>query len=587
VKEEKYVLDYAKWVNAKDANWYSDDPILTRYARRYLSENMLNYVEPALDKAGQLIAEAVDERAAYTDRDGSPKLIRYDKTGQEINEVWHNEGYLQTIRDVYGTGVVAFRYDEQAPEKVPFFVNSILLYLICEAEIGIACPVGLTQSTAFVLEKFGSEEQKAAYLTRLASLDPEEFAQGATFLTEINGGSDVGSIETVARKVGDHYLLTGEKWFASNCDAEIAIALARVNDKPSTKGLGIFLVPRTLPSGERNQITIRRLKDKLGSRAVPTGELVLNEAVGYLIGDENLGFKYMAEALNMSRLDTALCGLAFARRAFLEGVLYCRQRVTFGQTVIHYPMVQETLIDIMTEIEAGFALSASMIRLFDSVHTYNTAGESDTALLRMLLSLAKYRLSELGVTATKRVMELHGGNGYIEEYPIPRLMRDALVNPIWEGPANIQSLEVLKGLQRNGSAVFLHALRQTLDSVKSERLQKRKAELQLKTDHLETAFAHVLGQNPVRQSALAKKLADMMYDLFAAVSLLEEAAYDLEKGDGDGRRAVILEHWMGKVLTPEPDYGLFSQHELSAELFDTLITFKKVILQKEAVESSL
>jgi acyl-CoA dehydrogenase len=579
------MLNYGQWVNARDANWYLDDPILTRYAHRYLSDVMLKYVEPALCHAGRLVAEDVDERAAYTDRDGSPKLIRYDKKGQEINEIWHNDGYWQTVRDVYGTGVVAFRYDKEAPEVVPFFVNSILLYLICEAEIGMACPVGLTQSTAFVLEKFGSAEQKQMYLTRLASLDPKMFAEGATFLTEINGGSDVGAIETVARKEGDHYLLTGEKWFASNCDAEIAIALARVNDKPSTKGLGIFLVPRTLSNGERNHITIRRLKDKLGSRAVATGELVLNDAVGYLIGEEELGFKYMAEALNVSRLDTALCGLAIARRAFLEGVLYSQERVAFGQTIIHYPMVQETLVDIMTEIEAGFALSARMIQLFDSIHTYNTATESDAGLLRIVLSLAKYRLSELGVTATKRIMELHGGNGYIEEYPIPRLMRDALVNPIWEGPANIQCLEVLKGLQRNGPDPFLNELRRVVGGVSHERLANLKTLLQPKIDHLESAITHVLKQREHRQSALAKKLGDMMYDLVSAVSLLEEAEYDLNSVNPDGRRALVLENWIKKVLSPELDYGIFSTKELSSELFDTFIAFKQVNVQKESVES--
>ncbi|MGB8955402.1 MAG: acyl-CoA dehydrogenase family protein, partial [Tumebacillaceae bacterium] len=297
------MIRYEQWENGNDSNWYTDDPILTRYAKRYLSGVMLNYMEETFVKTGALAAGPIDQRAVHTDREGAPRLIRYNRKGEEINAVWYNEGYRQTVRDGYGSGVVAARYDQNAPEQVPFFVNSVLFYLLTQAETGFTCPVALSQSAAFVLEKFGTEEQKRLYLKRLASTDPELLAEGATFLTEIQGGSDVGATQTVAVKNGDHYLLTGEKWFASNCDAEVAIAMARVNDEPSTRGLGLFLMPRTLPDGTRNRITIRRLKDKLGVRAVASGELILNGAVGYLIGEEDQGFKYMAEALNVSRLD--------------------------------------------------------------------------------------------------------------------------------------------------------------------------------------------------------------------------------------------------------------------------------------------
>ncbi len=187
------------------------------------------------------------------------------------------------------------------------------------SEIGFTCPVTLTMSVAFVLEQFGSSEQRERFLPRLASMDPTTLQQGGTFLTEIEGGSDVGAITTKATPNGDHYLLTGEKWFTSNADAEIALVLARVGDVPGTVGLGLFIVPRTLPDGSRNRLTIRRLKDKLGTRAVASGEIELHGAVGYPVGDVRRGFRYMAEALNVSRMCTATGSLALSRTGLFGG----------------------------------------------------------------------------------------------------------------------------------------------------------------------------------------------------------------------------------------------------------------------------
>jgi acyl-CoA dehydrogenase len=572
--KEREGIHYEKWESGNDANWYTDDPILQRYAARYLPEAIFHYVEHSFHETGRLAAGPIDRRAVHTDREGAPRLIRYNRKGEEINQVWYNEGYRQTVREGYGTGVVAYRYDENAPEKVPFLVNAVLLYLLCEAESGFTCPVGLSQSAAFVLEKFGSEEQRKQYLSRLVSTDPEQHAEGATFLTEIQGGSDVGAAQTVAVKNGDHYLLTGEKWFASNCDAEIAIVLARVNDKPGTRGLGLFLMPRTLPDGTRNHVTIRRLKDKLGVRAVASGELILNGAVGYLIGDENMGFKYMAEALNVSRLGTALAGLALARRSFLEAAVYTTHREAFGSRIQNYPMVQETLADMVTEIEAGWAIAAQMIRLFDQVHTYGQENEQQYALLRILLSVAKYRCSELGVSAAKNALEMHGGNGYIEEYVTPRLLRDAIVNPVWEGTANIQSLEILKTLQKGGALPFLSDLQNTLAGITLPELLTAKHALEVEVNRAERMIEHVLRQDEYTQSAQAKKLADFMYDIYTAVHLAEEAQHDIREAR-DGRRALALEHWIRLVFDNAPDRGICSPPAINKDVFQSLVCFQK------------
>ncbi|QQK78049.1 acyl-CoA dehydrogenase family protein [Salicibibacter cibarius] len=565
-------IDYTKWEEGNDANWFDDDPILRRYANRYLSESMFNYVKSDFSKTGELASGPIDRRAVHTDRSGAPQLIRYNKKGEEINEIWYNEGYLQTVKDGYGTGVVSYRYDEAAPERVPFMVNAVLLYMLCEAETGFTCPVGLSQSAAFVLEKFGSKDQKDDYLSLLASTDPDIHEQGGTFLTEIQGGSDVGATETKAEKQDDHYLLSGEKWFASNCDAEIAITLARVNEQPSTRGLGLFLMPRTLPDGTKNNVTIRRLKDKLGVRAVASGELELNEAVGYLIGEEGKGFKYMAEALNVSRLGTALGGLGIARRAFLEAAIYTSHRRAFGENINRFPMVQETLINMITEIEAGWAITSQTIRKFDDVHTYGEESKENYSLMRILLSLAKYRCSDLGVSVAKEALELHGGNGYIEEYVTPRLLRDAVVNPVWEGTANIQALEVLKTLQKGGAEPFMEDLRCTLGAIEQPALEGTRVQLSKEVKHLEDLIVRLSKADERTQQAAAKKLTDFMYDLYAAVHLLEEAQYDLEY-KGDDRRMLAAEQWVKMKFSQPADRGILSDN-ISEEVFKKLVCFQ-------------
>jgi hypothetical protein len=253
-------------------------------------------------------------------------------------------------------------------------------------------------------------------------------------------------------------------------------------------------------------------------------------------------------------------------------MLYCRQRQAFGQPIVEYPMVQETLVDIVTEVEVGWALTARMIQLFDVVHTYGSANASDTPLLRIFLSLAKYRHSELGVTAAKRAMELHGGNGYIEEYPLARLLRDAVVNPIWEGTANIQSLEIMKNLQRGGDAAFLGELITTLDRIHRPELAPYRAFLTEETERLSAVLRRFLNEDELRQSASAKKLADWMYDIASAVRLLEETQYDVES-DGNARRALILGHWIDVTLKTHLDRGILSRPLMSREVFNAITRF--------------
>ena len=237
----------------------------------------------------------------------------------------------------------------------------------------------------------------------------------------------------MAVPAGDHYLLTGEKWFTSNADAEIALVLARVGDVPGTAGLGLFVVPRTLPDGTRNRLTIRRLKDKLGTRAAPSGEIELHGAVGYPVGDLRRGFRCMAEALNVSA-----CAPPPARWPSPAGHSWtrpCNQpahrlRPPAGRVRHGAPDAAGHDHGHRSRLGAGGPDDAG----FDRLYTYGTPRPHDELRRRQLLAMAKYRLSENGVIHARQALELHGGNGYVEDYVTARLLRDAQVNTVWRAP---------------------------------------------------------------------------------------------------------------------------------------------------------
>lgn len=603
-------IDFGLFGSGNDIHWYDTDLTMQHYVQRYLGE-LREWGEPRLRAMAEYAAGDMDRRARHTDREGQPRLVRYDKDGRDVSEIWYNEGYLATVAAGYGSGVVGLRYSPHdpgtgpvadavrrawqeraggpppAPDKVPFFYTQLLHMLMSMSEIGFTCPVTLTMSVAFVLEQFASPEQQRHYIPRLAATDPARLQQGGTFLTEIEGGSDVGAITTVAVPAGDHYLLTGEKWFTSNADAEIALVLARVGDVPGTAGLGLFVVPRTLPDGTRNRLTIRRLKDKLGTRAVPSGEIELHGAVGYPVGDLRRGFRYMAEALNVSRMCTATGSLALSRRAFLEAAVYTSRRIAFGRPLAEFGMVRQTLLDMITDIEAGWALAARMMLAFDRLYTYGTPRPHDELRRRQLLAMAKYRLSENGVIHARQALELHGGNGYVEDYVTARLLRDAQVNTVWEGASNIMALEVVKGLAREAAqaqqapapgrqapeSFLIGDVREALSRVTDQGLTEAAGVVAAQIPGINADIARVLTSPPDVQNALARRLLDKLTDLYSAAHLLEEAQYSLDT-TGSTRLAAVARYYVDRTYRPQ-QLDIQGGHVPALDLFDVAVRYAR------------
>ncbi|WP_307336206.1 acyl-CoA dehydrogenase family protein [Caldalkalibacillus uzonensis] len=561
-------------------NFYLEDHNIQYLMRRYLPEHMHDWAHQELTRFGERVAGPIDERAAYTDREGKPVLKKYNRLGEDISEIWKNEGYKQTAREVYGDGIVSYLYHapEELGEKVPYLYSYLMGYLLSESEPGFYCPVTLTMSCAYLVDRYADPELKQRYLPGLTTTDGEKVYEGATWLTERQGGSDVGANLTVARydEQAGVYRLTGEKFFASNAGAMVATVLARVNDKPGTKGLGLFLVPWIKPNGERNSIYVRRLKDKLGVNAVPSAEVILEEAEGYLIGEAEKGFKYMAEALNISRICNAVASVGILRRAFAEALYYTTHRQAFGQPVIRYSMVKEMLVDMLVDLEVTTGAIFQMINYFDQVVTSQDASREEQVMARLLIPLLKYRAGEVAVKGCHTSIELHGGNGYIEEYVTPRLLRDAQVTTVWEGTSNILALDLLRVIQKErGHEVFFQVVQEELELLSHSASQPFKPVIQNALSDIQTVLQKLNSLDYDRLTYKLKPLANLMIDVYLLLQIVKEAE-DQAGNEGSLRKFIVAELFKDKAFGTPRKRNLCTEYHLDLDHFEALVHYGKV-----------
>ena len=344
---------------------------------------------------------------------------------------------------------------------------------------------------------------------------------GGTWATEQHGGSDVGATTTTAVAQGDHFVLHGLKWFTSNANSGLAVATARPKGAaPGSAGLGLYLVPSHLEDGRPNHYRIRKLKDKLGTKGLPTGEIDLLGAEAVEIAPPPEGFKLMMEALEYSRVHNAVGSAGMQRRALREALEWARTRRAFGHLLCDYPMVQDELLRMRVQFEAGALLAFEAAIAFDE-----TQQNAERRIwLRLATALAKYLTAEYAISATRAALELIGGNGYTSDYPVARLLRDAQVLTVWEGPANIQALELLRLLapRYRGWEQYRRRLQGILDGLPDGLRDLREAlQLRLRGD----GNAVVVATRDEQSSQLyARKLLHRMSQSLAFALLCETAS---------------------------------------------------------------
>lgn len=432
-------------------NFADRDPALRPLLDRLLTADDRARVEPLLAELGALAAGDLDRQAALADAH-PPRLVPYAPDGTRVDAIEYHPAHDRAASLAYerfGLAAMSHRPGVHGwPTKIPHTVKYALSYLYVQSEFGMACPLSMTDSAARILRLF-DPDRYAAEIAALSSTDPELRATGAMFMTEQQGGTDVGLTRTLATDRGTHWTLTGKKWFASNPAADVILTLARVPGQgEGTRGLGMFLVPRLRPDGTRNALRIDRLKDKLGSRSIASGEVTLEEAYATPVGQLTHGFRQMAEMLNVSRLSNAMRATALMRRAVRESLDHTRTRHVFGKPLFDQPLMRATLLPMILDTEAALAL---VLEAAARLTAADDGDEAAQALVRVLTPLAKYTLCKRARTVTGEAMEIRGGNGYIEDWVNPRLVRDAHLGSIWEGSSNVIALDVLRCMRRFGS----------------------------------------------------------------------------------------------------------------------------------------
>jgi acyl-CoA dehydrogenase len=496
-------------------DFYASDPSLKGMLQIYLAAAERQHLEPHLARLGRLVGGRLDDLAREADKT-PPRLEPRTRQGEDRQSISKAPAYLAMEKIAFGELELAALSHRPAlgwSSALSAASKYALTYLFAQSEFGLLCPVNMTDSLTRTIRRFADRELVARYLPGLLSDELDTQLQGAMFMTERLAGSDVGATETRAQRSGDHWLLYGEKWFCSNADADLALVLARPEGAPSgTAGLSLFLMPRLLPSGAANGYRIVRLKDKLGTRAMPSGEVSLQGAVAWLVGDPSQGFKQIAEMVNQSRLSNGVRSTGIMRRAVHEALTVALGRRAFSQRLIELPLVRRQLIKMILPAEAALSMAFFTADCLERAD----AGDREAQTLRRILTpLLKLRACRDARKLAGDAMEMRGGNGYIEEWIEPRLLRESHLGSIWEGTSNIIALDVVRAAAKAGAHESLRArLGAMLAAAPADLAGALTERLQAALDLLVAANAEARG---------ARQAASGLYYATAAVLLVREA----------------------------------------------------------------
>jgi len=536
-------------------NFYAIDRGLRDLLQLYLEPNDFQRLEPHFHRLGALAGGRLDELARAADKH-PPVLNARDRFGRDEDWIDYHSSYREMEAIAFGDfqfHAMSHRAGALEMDRpLPAVAKYALQYLFVQAEFGLMCPISVTDTSIHLILKFASAELQDYLLPKMLSGDVATMWKGTQFMTERSGGSDVGAIETVARCEDGVWRLFGDKWFCSHADADVALLLARPEGAPSgTKGLALFALPRRLEDGRRNAYRIVRLKDKLGTRSMASGEILLEGAVAYLVGEAEQGLKQMMEQVNLSRLSHGVRAAAMMRRSVNEAMVCARTRKAFGKTIIEYPLLRRQLLKMTVPTEQALSIFLFSANAMDRANAGSKGAES---VLRILTPLLKFRACRDNIPVATGAMEVRGGNGYIEEWVNARLVRDAHIGVLWEGTSSINALDIIT------RAVGKSRAHRTLEAVLKKSLNDAtpvpsafRERLRLALDRT-LAFADRVAAEPALEES-ARQAASGLYHITSSILMAWEAA----QPEMDARRALyarfVLEHRLSAQDPLAPRHG--------------------------------
>ena len=559
--------DTGRYQGAVGLNWYDCDPTLQGLMRRHLPGEALAWATPHLRRLGALMGGPIAERAELTDRN-PPQLEKYDRWGHDISRVVFPESFEASRRELLADNFGGDEFRAAARDAgVPIRpLTTAWSYLLNQAEIAMACALGTgTDMVERLVEDFAPDDVKIR--VRALSASGGLAGETAQLLTERTGGSDLAMLETTATPDGDAWRLNGYKWFASNANGAAFVVLAKpTGADDGIRGIAPFLVLWDQRDGSRNGIRIRRLKDKLGTKAVASCEVELDDAEAFMLAPsggssvaggaagDGRGVARMMEMTNGARLGIAMMGLGCARRALVESLCYARSREAFGHTLIDQPLMQRKLAELIVEVEAAQQL------VFDGF----------LQPMRISAPLIKLRAARLGITASADALEIFGGNGYVEQWPIARIVRDALVNPVWEGPDNILCLDVRRAIEREDAhKALLERMRVALEGAPRAD-DETAATVERAIERVDSAVDRWGRLDRTTAEARLFPLAQLMVDAYAGALLLEHAGWEATT-TGSDRGALVARLYVRSHLTSADPLDRLSEPAEELERFDELV----------------
>jgi acyl-CoA dehydrogenase len=540
-------------------NFYEADQALKDLLGLYVAPELLAHLEPHLAKLGGMAAGELDQAAHLADRH-QPILHHRDRFGADRQWIEYHPAYRELEEAAYGTfGIHAMSHRGGVldwPEPFPATAKHAFTYLFNQTEFGLGCPINVTDSGAHVLRLFASDDLKERYLPRMLTTDVDALWQGVQLMTEKEGGSDVGRTATVARLEDGEWRVYGDKWFCSNADGRLALLLARPEGAPEgTRGLGLFAMPRFLQDGGPNNYRIVRLKDKLGTRSMASGEIVLEGAVVYPVGKLEDGIRQMLEMVNWSRLSNGVKSAALMRRAVHDAHAVFYGRKVFGCRIADKPLARRQMLKLMLPAEQVLSLWMFTADALDRSegHGGYAPSQEAKAILRIATPVLKFRATRDARRVTGDAMDMRGGIGYVEEWVNPRLVRDAHLGSIWEGTGNIVALDIV------GRAVGKHSCHEPFIAALKAKLEDAE---ELGTDYI-TMLTGYLDRAGERAAAVAsdpeseiesRTAGTLLYHAATAALLAWEGAA-IHRRRGDARRALWSKLVIDHRLAPRDPFA--------------------------------
>ena len=571
------------WVapDCSGLNFFDIDDSLQSLLRVYMEDALREHMTPHYERLGEIAGGRLDELSRLADRHG-PVLHARSPRGADEDWIEFHPAYREMEQIGFGDFGIHCMSRKQGvlgwPDKVPPIAKYVFQYLFTQSEFGLMCPISVTDTSALLIERYADEETKQRFLPRMHSQDMNEIYKSAQFMTEKTGGSDVNNLELEARHENGAWRLYGEKWFCSCADGDVALLLARPQGAPGgSRGLGLFALPRHLDDGTRNRYRIVRLKDKLGTKSMASGEIIFDGAVAYPLGEvgagPNNGLKQMMDQVNMSRLSHGVRAAGMMRRCVNEALAVAHNRIAFGEHIINKPLLRRQLMKLIVPTEQVLSMALFVAQQLERADNGDKQAER---LVRILTPLLKFRSCRDNITVATGAMEVRGGNGFIEDWVNSKLLRDAHIGVLWEGTSNINALDITtRAIAKVGAQKDLgEDLKERLSACSGMPGQLR-GELSAIVDRAVT-FAEEIAMSG--NETLARQASDALYHAASAVLLACEGA-QLGASGHDARRLLLARMVVTHRLSPRDPFAAGEDEDL---IVDALLSPEPVDLARAA-----